>query len=146
MKTIDFFARRSRMRAGEVVNARVVLRQDVMNRAKGSRNAYACAVNTITHEWTHAVQTAPGVTAFRFTDEAHANALKPLVAYTYGALAQCMTLTQPFNGAPGLDVDLPACVQEVGTTTFNPSTCDWGWIPPSKALATGRTSKAMEAP
>lgn len=98
-------------------HATIVLRSPVISRVEGSVEAFACTVNTLAHEWTHAVS-ATGAESF-FTDEDHKDSTVALVSYTVGSLAQCVFLDA--HGYSGMD--LQACVREIGRMSFDQSTC-----------------------
>jgi hypothetical protein len=107
------------------------LRACTLDRAKRSAARkddvaqFACAVNTIAHEWTHAIPADPGVAVRqRYTDDKHdPSSDEKLVSYTLGALAQCLYLdTHDF---PVRDVN--DCIRQIGTSGFNSSTCKDAW-------------------
>jgi hypothetical protein len=105
------------LRSCTVDRIKAVLRTD-----SGQDEAVACAINTIAHEWTHAVGDEKQTQVY--TDGNHTDSQKPLVSYTIGALAQCAYLdSRGYNVAPQFDL----CLRLVGATTFNPSTCAPGW-------------------
>lgn len=94
----------------------------------------ACVINTLAHEWAHVVPADKASLESRFRDDDHAASALPLVSYTIGALAQCTFLEEhylfdAFAAAASAPVrfDVWACVDEVGTTGFDPSTCAAGW-------------------
>ncbi len=92
----------------------------VLERYNDTLEARACTINTIAHEWTHAIV---GDGKMLFTDDHHADARAPLVSYTVGAVAQCAYLARQ---RPLLDI--AACVETVGTVDFLPCTCEPGWV------------------
>jgi hypothetical protein len=123
-------------------SATVYLHPIVMRRWRSSSiEAKACAVNTIAHEWTHTVQSAAGTGLFAYVDKGHATAKTPLVSYTLGAIAQCAYLKS--NASNGSEIDMQTCVNAVGTTTFNASSCNAGW---SQALAKRNASPLLSVP
>jgi hypothetical protein len=74
----------------------------------------ACLINTLAHEWTHAI---PGVDGKeRFTDDGHKGSAHPLVSYTVGAVAQCSFLEEQNGLLPAQLFE--ACVEAVGTRDF----------------------------
>jgi len=74
----------------------------------------ACMINTISHEWTHAISDARA--HVRFTDGCHGSSSVPLVSYTVGSIAHCVYLEQKHVIAH--DRFWP-CVAYVGTATFS---------------------------
>lgn len=74
----------------------------------------ACLVNTIAHEWTHAI--AGPYDGYRIVDADHAQFGHPLVSYTVGSVAHCAFLENK-----GLLVENAfwQCVEDVGTNIFN---------------------------
>ena len=104
--------------------ARTVLNPCTLERARTPKTAaYACAINTAAHEMTHAVL---GTRIQQlYLDAAHADATEPLVSYTVGAIAQCLYLEQ--QGVLTASM-FASCVNQVGTTSFNPATCEQGWL------------------
>ncbi len=84
----------------------------------------SCLVNTLAHEWTHAV---PGpYDGYRIVDGDHKRSPVPLVSYTVGSIAQCAYLErkQVIKAEK-----FWACVGAVGTTVFNaPSVCGDAWL------------------
>jgi hypothetical protein len=81
---------------------------------------FACAVNTIAHEWTHAIPEPgkPGVWLYK--DDGHRDVTVAIVSYTVGSIAQCAYLD-----AHGFRVEekFDECVRLVGKTVFNTGTC-----------------------
>lgn len=103
--------------------ARVFLRLPTIERAASVViEEQACAVNTLAHEWTHTIPTDTGYGS-QYTDNGHGGAAQPLISYQLGSTAQCVYLKQ--QRYP--ELDLATCVQRVGTTAFNPSSCRDGW-------------------
>jgi hypothetical protein len=94
----------------------------------------ACAINTLAHEWTHAILRDPRLQGppIVFLDGDHQDFDEPVASYTIGAIAQCAYLKQ---WRPDLDPE--ACVRAVGTSVFRPCTCEPGWL---DALIAGETS------
>ena len=91
--------------------------------------AKACAINTVAHEWTHTVLSERGSTHFAYDDDGHEGSDKALVSYTVGAVAQCVFLQSVAIAGkqPYAAIDVETCVNSVGTTTFNVSSCNAGW-------------------
>jgi hypothetical protein len=88
--------------------------------------ARACLVNTIAHEWTHAIPTE--TFEWRFTDAGHKGSAQPLVSYSVGAIAQCAYLEESHLLPKPL---FARCVEQVGTRDFfgkSPGVCDEAWI------------------
>ena len=89
------------------------------------REATACVINTLVHEWTHTVRDGDG---FAFVDTGRGWSPRPLVSYTVGSVAQCVYLAtryrEDLGGAEAFD--LPACIEAAGTVTFT-AACDAGW-------------------
>jgi hypothetical protein len=82
--------------------------------------AFACAVNTAAHEFTHSV-VVDGAQPYQ--DGGHRSDPHPMVSYTLGAIAQCVYLKQHDK----LTMKLDACVTTVGDHVFNPGTCCADW-------------------
>ncbi len=96
--------------------------------ARTDREARACAVNTLAHEWSHAHPRTGG--GSQFTDDEHESSSTPLVSYTIGALAQCVYLREEYLADDGNQRALFAlerCVAEVGTNHFAAASCEPGW-------------------
>jgi hypothetical protein len=85
---------------------------------------FACAINTIAHEWTHSIPEPNDPGVWLYQDNGHANAREWLVSYTVGAIAQCVYLD-----ARGFRVEekFEECLKAVGTTLFSAKTCEDGW-------------------
>jgi hypothetical protein len=96
------------------------LRTVVLDRFANTPDGRACTINTLAHEWTHTVTVNDTVI---YTDSGHNSVDVPLVSYTVGSLAQCVYLKRQ---RPQLDVR--ACVDEVGTHDFCHRTCEAGWV------------------
>ena len=95
-----------------------------------SMAARACAINTLAHEWTHAVvDRADHVQVYQ--DNGHRDAKNGLVSYVVGAVAQCVYLDRFFyvsGGGPRSPANgFDWCVRTVGTTSFDPGTCSDDW-------------------
>lgn len=91
---------------------------------------FACAVNTIAHEWTHTIPDDAGATLFLDRGHDGVTGKKKLVSYTVGALAQCLYLDT--HGYPVADVS--RCVSNIGTSSFCAPTCTEAW---ARTLAPG---------
>jgi hypothetical protein len=74
--------------------------------------AKACAINTIAHEWTHAIGDGSSGHIERYTDKGWQHSKVPLVSYTTGSIAQCTRL-----GTSG-DA-FWKCVESAGSASFN---------------------------
>lgn len=104
----------------------------------GKPEAVACALNTMIHEWTHAI--AQDTDTFVYQDKNHGRGAMPLVSYTFGSVAQCVYLQTHGHESLRLDV----CVAAVGTRGFNQNSCSEKWVkqleePPNSDLATQQT-------
>jgi hypothetical protein len=88
---------------------------------------FACAVNTLAHEWSHSIPDESRhqtVNNWLYQDTGHKHAKMGLVSYTIGAIAQCAYLdSRGFK----IEERFEECVESVGTTTFNSSTCNERW-------------------
>ena len=91
-------------------------------------DAYACDINTIVHEWMHAVVDAQGNE--RFTDKGHKGSKVPLVSYTVGAIAQCTFLEESFAELP--PAEFVKCVEAVGVRNFYYESCAERWFEDGK--------------
>jgi hypothetical protein len=100
--------------------ATTALHPIVLTRISGSLEARACAINTLAHEWTHAIREQASML---FTDAGYRNVRNAIVSYTVGAVAQCVYLAR---ARPLLDVR--ACIQAAGTHSFEQCTCSPGWV------------------
>ena len=85
--------------------------------------AFACAINTIAHEWTHAVYGGDHHSLERYLDRGHKPSSGMLVSYTTGAVAQC-TYLEAGHHLPGSFAD---CLNEVGTYILKTAPCNKGW-------------------
>lgn len=104
--------------------ARTVLNPCTIARSRTPKTAaYACAINTAAHEMTHTVLDEKNVQLYQ--DGSHKHATTPLVSYTVGAIAQCLYLSSIDSLAASM---FDSCVQQAGTTSFNPNTCDESWL------------------
>ncbi|HWW86024.1 MAG TPA: hypothetical protein VNZ26_20655 [Vicinamibacterales bacterium] len=94
-------------------------------RAQGtSIGEFACAVNTLAHEWTHAIPLPENPNGSLYQDARHKNSGMGLVSYTVGAIAQCVYLEmQGFR----VKEKFGECLDAVGTTRFDPNTCNDTW-------------------
>jgi hypothetical protein len=113
---------------GKTTVAFTTLRSVTIERAQSSvTEAKACAVNTVAHEWAHAIATTTangnGHTMV-FEDGDHDHQRGAVASYVVGAVAQCLYLKQAYNFN---DFDVAKCVEAVGTNGFDPSTCVDGW-------------------
>jgi len=106
--------------------ALLVVHQTVLNRANGGIDGRACAINTLAHEWTHAIYDPHRPMAkdpwMIFVDGDPDSAPSAVVSYTIGAIAQCVYLRTTYQ-----QLDLATCIDAVGTRTFRPCTCQKGW-------------------
>jgi hypothetical protein len=121
-------AKRSGCKPGSQTVADVTLRSATYRRAQSKTlEEVACAVNTLAHEWTHAITRTDPVLEHRmaFEDDKHDEQAGAVASYTLGAFAQCVFLARA-TGAPDR-FDVRRCVEEVGTNDFDPSTCAGGW-------------------
>jgi hypothetical protein len=87
-------------------------------------DAYACGIDTIVHEWMHAIVDAKGTP--RFTDKGHRGAKFPLVTYTVGAVAQCTYLEEQLGELP--PADFVKCVEAIGVRSLRSETCEERWF------------------
>jgi hypothetical protein len=85
--------------------------------------AFACAVNTIAHEWTHTIPAPGDATAERYQDRGHDKAAGLLVSYTVGAVAQCTYL----ESIGHLSIPFATCLDEAGTYVLKTAPCKRGW-------------------
>lgn len=85
----------------------------------------ACMVNTIAHEWTHAILDASRKDSM-FKDGGHLFSSAPLVSYTVGAVAQCTFLEQQ---DPPLVAErqFASCVERIGVKSFAGDVCAPKW-------------------
>jgi hypothetical protein len=106
--------------------ADVTLRSITYQRAHSTTlEEKACAVNTLAHEWTHAIMhKEPQGLQMVFEDGDHDHQAGAVASYTIGAFAQCLYLADA-NGKEGFDVR--RCVEAVGTNAFRPAACASGW-------------------
>jgi hypothetical protein len=114
--------------------AAIAIHAFVLTRLAALPEGRACAINTLAHEWTHAILRDPHRAGLPmvFLDGDHQDFDEPVASYTTGAIAQCVYLKQ---WRP--ELDLEACVRAVGTSAFRPCTCEAGWL---DALIAGETS------
>lgn len=120
-------------RAAGTTVALITLRSATMDRAASAViEARACAVNTLAHEWAHAIGSTTaqnGGHEMTFCDQHHHKQPSPVASYVVGAVAQCLYLAE----AAGDTFDVRSCVEEVGTNTFDAASCttDWAnrWLP-----------------
>ncbi len=83
--------------------------------------AKACAINGLVHELTHTLPLPSGYVAY--TDYKNDQPGPALVSYTTGSVAQCVYLQRQFE-----DLDLEACIREVGLRTTRAFTCRDAWL------------------
>lgn len=88
--------------------------------------AFACAINTIAHEWTHTIPQAGDPAKERFLDRGHKPSTGMLASYTVGAVAQCTYL----EAGGHLPETFEKCVDDAGTYILKPATCVKGWAKP----------------
>lgn len=110
--------------------ALTVVHGEVLERQAELPEGRACAINTLAHEWTHAI--ADAKMRILFTDDGYQHFDDPVVSYTVGAVAQCVFLQR---WRPQLDLNV--CIQAAGTRSFRACTCEAGWL---DALIAGETS------
>jgi hypothetical protein len=116
--------------AGGKIVVDITLRSITLDRASSKvREANACAVNTLAHEWAHAIANTDAVEGHHmvFEDNDHDHQSGPVASYLVGALAQCLYLASVNGGTDRFDVR--HCVEVVGTNAFNPASCVGGWAP-----------------
>lgn len=109
--------------------AAVCIQKPVFARAQDSSDfaEVGCDINTIVHEWMHAVPDQRD--KYLFVDAGHKGSPDPLVSYTVGALAQCVFLFQTLkHSASPTESFLTNCVTKVGTTVFKEESCDHDWV------------------
>lgn len=82
---------------------------------------FACAINTIAHEWFHAISGDDG--RERYLDRGHKPASGMLVSYTVGAIAQC-TYLESGDYLPGT---FESCLDAAGTNILKTASCRIGW-------------------
>jgi hypothetical protein len=109
--------------------ARTRLHHVVLERYTHVPEGRACAINTIAHEWTHAIEDNDSEV---FTDDGYRALHSPFVSYSVGAVAQCVYLAKWRS-----NLDVQACIQYVGTHGFFACTCEQGWV---DAFIAGDTS------
>ena len=124
----DLFIQRSNQTASTALSAdasTTYLNRCTLDRAAtrpkdvGDRpEPFACAINTVVHEWTHAIPSREDNTESLFQDGSHTKSER-LVSYTVGAIAQCVYLSRFRDKSFTLD----KCVERVGTGVFNSDTC-----------------------
>jgi hypothetical protein len=84
---------------------------------------FACAINTIAHEWTHTIPAPDAPTTERFLDRGHDKASGMLVSYTVGAIAQCTYL----ESIGHLSIPFATCIDQAGTNILKTAPCQRGW-------------------
>ena len=111
---------------GDALSALVTLRTITVERAASPvLEAKACAVNTLTHEWAHALGTQRGAIIDSALVDTGAGAPRgPLASYVIGSIAQCVYL-QRERKSPGFDIK--GCIVAAGTHTFDPDSCEPQW-------------------
>lgn len=116
--------------AGKAGAADITLREATFQRARSEKlEEHACAVNTLAHEWMHAVTTPSGQVESGhlqlYNDGDHSNQPDPIASYVVGAVAQCTYLANAKGGFDHFNVS--ACIEAAGTNTFfeAPCTVDW---------------------
>ena len=124
------YANRRGCADGAAAAAELTLHELTLERATSEQlEAHACAVNTLAHEWAHALTVADGSVASGhrrlFDDGHHAHQSAPLASYTVGAVAQCVYLARAKDGVAKFNV--PACIEAVGTNAFPAISCSDGW-------------------
>lgn len=106
-------------------SAGLLLHEVVLKRFReGTAESIACALNTVIHEWTHAIPESDGSTASLYQDRSHQETGGPLVSYTFGSVAQCVYLQ--LHGYPSLR--MAECIEAAGTRGFVKNTCDARWL------------------
>ncbi|MFO0555412.1 MAG: hypothetical protein U0271_43950 [Polyangiaceae bacterium] len=86
--------------------------------------SFACAINTIAHEWAHTIPDPSDAGVWLYQDDDHEGSDEALVSYAIGAIAQCVYLDmQGYR----VEEQFDECMRRVGTTTFNSTTCAAGW-------------------
>jgi len=131
-------------------DATITLEGCVMDWAREAAvpEAFACAINTLAHEWSHTISRAGGkATGYVFQDGKF-EANQPLVSYQVGAIAQCTYL----EAALMIDANqFDNCVRQVVGPPFNSATCVHGWAgklrhepPSSRDVATRVSQRAGE--
>ncbi|MEO7730668.1 MAG: hypothetical protein ABIY55_06815 [Kofleriaceae bacterium] len=124
------FANRQGCGKGKAAVAEITLHTVTLARASTEQlEAHACAVNTLAHEWTHALTIVDDRvdTGHRqlFDDGDHDHQPEPLAGYTVGAVAQCVYLARKRGGVEHFKV--ASCIEEVGTNAFPLTSCSNGW-------------------
>lgn len=122
----SFDSQGSKCGARDQTVAVVTLRSATLERMSSqTREARACAVNTLTHEWAHAIAfKGPERLEMLFIDEGHHRQPNAVASYVVGAFAQCLYLQEAYgNGS----YDVWGCVEAVGTNTFDPLSCVESW-------------------
>ncbi len=117
------------------------LRTPVIERAGASSpETRACAINSLAHELVHAViDRSSGAPDHAYQDGGHASEARPLASYAIGAIAQCAYLRKHVDAK----LDMVACVENAGISSFNPGSCHAGWV---AELRPGAAPKPMPAP
>lgn len=85
----------------------------------------SCSINTIVHEWTHAIPAEPGGSGAMYSDSGHTFSSGALASFVAGAVAQCVYLEQ--HGFPMSDAQFEACVNFAGARSFSSEPCEPGW-------------------
>ncbi len=85
--------------------------------------AFACAINTIAHEWTHTISEVGNPAKERYLDRGRNPSSGMLVSYTVGAVAQCTYL----EAGDHLPVPFDACIDAAGTNLLKTAPCAKGW-------------------
>lgn len=108
--------------------AAITLRSVTLERARSTvLEEQACAINTLAHEWTHAVTVPDPRDGHRmvFLDDDHDHQPGAVASYVIGAVAQCAFLANT-SDAPD-QFQLRACVEQAGTNAFDAASCHAGW-------------------
>jgi len=95
-------AKRSGCKPGSQTVADVTLRSATYLRAQSKTlEEVACAVNTLAHEWAHAITRTDPILGHRmaFEDDQHDKQAGAVASYTVGAFAQCLFLAKASVGA-----------------------------------------------
>lgn len=85
--------------------------------------AFACAINTIAHEWGHGIYEIAAPSKQVFQDRGGTDTDDMLASYTLGAVAQCTHL-ECGHHLPGT---FAQCIEAAGTSILKPATCIKGW-------------------
>ena len=104
-------------------NATIKLQGCTMTRAAEKNEPFACAINTMAHEWTHTISRSDSNAGYVFQDGEYTAGL-PLVSYHLGAVAQCTYLeVQGMIDSSRFD----DCVKAVVGPPLDSATCAPGW-------------------